>query len=188
MTRDKSVAHETAANRAKRLPGITSLAKRGNWDEAYESLYAVRDEVSSMGLWYFQADQTGMLNHFEVARRAIEEEVTKRRVAAAQESMKQEIEQLLPDLDGLVSRVRAAAESIRSTGMADFGGEMFSGPQLVQRFGEEWKNSLVAAMQCCRAQCGAPRCHSGIPTCQRRWNSRNASRVFPAQWWRPWSN
>jgi hypothetical protein len=148
MSKDKSVAHEKAANMAKRLTGITLLTKRGNWEEAYLSLYALRDEVSAMALWYFQADQAGMLNHFEETRRAIEAEVTKRRVEAAQAAMKEEIERQLPDFNGLVARVRTAAESVRSTGMADFGGEMFSGPQLLQRFGEEWKNQLVLAMQC----------------------------------------
>jgi hypothetical protein len=58
-----------------------------------------------------------------------------------------------------VSQVKTAAEAVRSNGMADFDGEMLSGPQLVQRYGEQWKSTMVVLMQCRAlnaARAGAP--------------------------------
>ncbi len=159
LQRDKKSKMAQAEARARRIPAITSLANRDKWEEAEKNLYNSLDEISAIALWYYVADRAKMLSPFETTRKKIDEEMAKRRTEAAQAAMQSEIEARLPDLDGLVSQVKTAAEAVRSNGMADFGGEMLSGPQLVQRYGQQWKSTMVVLMQCRAlnaARAGAP--------------------------------
>jgi hypothetical protein len=137
-----------ASSRAQRLPAIGTLANQGKWAEAEQNLYKIVDEVSSMSIWYQHQDQVKMLKPFLAAQNAVDEAMKKQRVKAAQDALATSIEAQLPDLDNLLSQLRSAADSVRTTGGADFEGENLTGPQLMARFGDEWRRVQVAAMQC----------------------------------------
>lgn len=148
IAQDRGTAMKAAAAKAQRISAIRTLAQQEKWEEAEDHLYEIVDEVSSMSIWYQHQDQVKMLQPFLAAQSAVDKAMKEQRVKAAQEAMAKSIEEQLPDFDSLLSQMKSAADSVRTTGAADVGGQMLSGPQLMARYGDDWRTVQVAAVQC----------------------------------------
>jgi hypothetical protein len=146
--RDQSALIRTATRHQNSLKSIGAIARRGEWEQAGNELYAIVDELSAMAMWYPRGTHDAVVKPFQSARETVDTQLTRRRVAAVQQGLGQTIEARMVNLDTLVGRVRDAAGQVRTGGSADLDGEMLNGPQLMERFGRQWRETRVVAMQC----------------------------------------
>ncbi len=138
----------TTQFRAVALEKIKQLAQQQKWPAAYAMLNDTLDKLSSYTMFLEPAEETPYLLQFSEVGIL----VTTKRNAIFRQQVQEILDQLvtaqLPNPQGLVTAVSAAATGLRTASSVDVGGKLLNGPQCLEYFGNSWRQTQLAALRC----------------------------------------
>lgn len=138
---------KNAPQRAKILSNIEKLCNEQKWEAAEAALFKFYDSIEPGIIFIGSSERAPIYEPFIKVDAAIREAMTSMRAAAASAELKKSITELTPNYNALLQEMNGAVDAVAASGNATWRGESATGPQLVGKIGQTWREIQVQVQQ-----------------------------------------
>jgi len=134
--------------RAQALQKLEKLVSEQKWEEGERELYRVLDNLELGAGFLTQPEREALLGPFSGVRSQIENAMNRKRSATAKELLERSRAEQEPNYPAQLAEVQQAIANLGTTGQTSWQGEALTGPQLVGKLDQRWRELHVAALRC----------------------------------------
>jgi hypothetical protein len=141
------IVAKTSPARAKALTNIEKLCNEKKWEQAEAALFKVYDGLEPGVIFLTDEEKKPIYQPFMNVGVAINMAMAELRTTRSGDELKIAIQELAPNYSGILQEVNSAVDSVAATGTAMWRGGSVTGPQLVEKIGQTWREMQVQAQQ-----------------------------------------
>ena len=134
--------------RMKTLVNVQQLATQQKWAQAEEVLYRLLDMLETGTVFLSSAEHQSIYDPFEEVRGAVDRAMFRSRMVQANEILRQSRRAQTPDFAGVDAQMKTAAQALTQSAKVPWAEESLTGPELVDRFGQKWREIQVMSLRC----------------------------------------
>lgn len=138
---------KTAAARAKSLEQITKLCNDAKWDNADDELNELFDSMEPGTVFFESEEKKDIYLPFSGVQGAIMNAMRDLRKQRGAEQLQQAIAATTPDHPAIIDEMMTAVAAIGESGRATYRDVEVTGPELVTKIADTWRDSQNAILQ-----------------------------------------
>jgi hypothetical protein len=134
--------------RMKTLVKVQELANQQKWEQAEDVLYELLDMLETGTVFLTSAEHQSIYEPFDEVRAAVDRAMFRIRKVQANDILSQSRQAQTPDFAAVDAQMKAAARALATSAQVPWAEESLTGPELVDRFGQKWREIQVKSLRC----------------------------------------
>ena len=134
--------------RLKTVAKVRQLVAQQKWESAENVLYEMLDLLETGTVFLLAADHRIIYDPIWEVREVVDQTMARKRRLQANEILREARQAQMPDFAGATAQITTAVQALATSAQAPWSGASLTGPQLVEQFGDKWREIHVASLRC----------------------------------------